>query len=221
MEARTRRTSGRCSVSPHAGPPFYFSPLSLIRTILTAAAVLALAAPASAQTLADYYDNPQAPTEIPLTAAARQPSIDALQATLYELVELKHDTHQSHWNVVGQNFYSLHDMLGEIYARVEGLIDLVAERKRALGAAADARPVAVAQNANLPPFPEGLLNDSEVPRILSDRFYTVVQRNAERLKSVGDADPSSQDVLIDVARELEKDLWQLRALQIQAPAGNR
>ncbi len=193
----------------------------MTRTLLTAAALFALAAPASAQTLADYYDNPQAPTEIPLTPATRQPSIDALQATLYELAELKHDTHQAHWNVVGQNFYALHDMLGEIYARVEGLIDLVAERKRALGAAADARPVAIAQSANLPLFPDGLLNDSDVPRLLSDRYYTIVQRNAERLKAIGDADPSSQDVLIDVARELEKDLWMLRALQIQAPAGNR
>ena len=193
----------------------------MIRPILTAVAVLALAGPASAQTLQDYYDNPQAPTEIPLTAAARQPSIDALQATLYELSELRHDTHQAHWNVVGQNFYALHDMLGEIYQRIFGLIDTVAERKRALGAAADARPSAVAASANLPEFPAGLLNDSEVPRILSDRFYTVIQRNAERLKSIGDADPSSQDVLIDVARELEKDLWMLRALQTQAPGGNR
>ncbi len=193
----------------------------MTRTILTAVAVLALAAPASSQTLADYYDNPQAQTQIPLTPADRQPSIDALQATLYELTELKHVTHQAHWNVVGQNFYALHDLLGEIYVRVEGLIDVVAERKRALGEAADARPVAVAQNANLPVFPEGLLNDSEVPRLLSDRYVTVVQRAEERVRSLGDADPTSQDVLIDVTRQLEKDLWMLRALQIQAPAGNR
>lgn len=193
----------------------------MTRTLLTAVAVLALAGPASAQTLSDYYDNPQAPTEVPLTPAARQPSIDALQATLYEITELKHATHQAHWNVVGQNFYALHDMLGEIYQRVSLLIDTVAERKRALGAAADARPVAVAAGANLPVFPEGLLNDSEVPRLLSDRFYTVVRRTEERVMALGDTDPSSQDVLIDVTRELEKDLWQLRALQIQAPGGNR
>ena len=199
---------------PRSGVHSHLS-LSLMSRILAFTALVAvLAVPASAQTLADYYDNPQASTEVPLTPADRQPSIDALQATLYELAELKHDTHQSHWNVVGQNFYALHDLLGEIYQRVEGLIDVVAERKRALGAAADARPVAIAQSANLPVFPDGLLADSEVPALLSDRYYTVVQRNAERLKAIGDADPSSQDVLIDVARELEKDLWMLRAFQL-------
>lgn len=112
-------------------------------------------------------------------------------------------------------------MLGEIYPRVGTLIDVVAERKRALGAAADARPAAVAAGANLPPFPEGLLADSEVPALLSDRYYTVAQRVAERLQSVADADPTTLDILIDVTRELEKDLWMLRALQLPGGGARR
>ena len=185
------------------------------RLVFTASVALLLAGAATAQTRADYI-HPAASAQLPIDAAARSTSTASLQATLYELDELKHATHQSHWNVVGPNFYALHDMLGEIYARVESLIDVVAERKRALGAAADARPVAVAQNANLPAMPDGLLDDFAVPALLSERYATVSQRVEARIQATSDTDPSTQDVLIDVSRELEKDLWMLRALQIPA-----
>ena len=103
------------------------------RLLLLAALVLAV--PASAQDLSVYRSD-EAAEQLPYDAATRQVSTDALQSTLYELISLKHATHQAHWNVVGQNFYSLHDLLGELYTALGAPIDAVAERKRALGAPA-------------------------------------------------------------------------------------
>lgn len=181
----------------------------------TAVALLALLAtvamPVSSQDLSVYRTAPSA-AQLPLTPALRATSNEALQASIYEFVELKHATHQAHWNVVGQNFYSLHELLGDIYAQIDGYIDLAAERKRALGVAADARPGAVAQNAGLPEFPAGLLNDYDVPRILSERFYTVTQRVQQRIQDTSD-DMVTQDLLIGINHDLEKQLWMLRALQ--------
>ncbi len=185
----------------------------MIRTLaLVALAVAAL--PASAQTLADY-NNPQAQSQVPLDAATRQVSNEALQATLYELISLKHADHQAHWNVVGQNFYSLHDLLGELYAALGPYIDQVAERKRALGVAADGDPGRTAQNDGMDPFPTGLLQDHEVPKVLSARYAMVSQNLQARIAATGEAgDPVTQDLLIAVTHEVEKHLWMLRSLQL-------
>ena len=186
---------------------------------LAAFAAALLAVPTSAQTL-DAYSRPEARQQVPFDAQTRAVSTEALQSTLYELIALQHATHQAHWNVVGQNFYSLHDMLGEIYQQIFGYIDTIAERKRALGESADGDPARVAAGANLPAYPTGLQQDYDVPAQLSDRFYTVAQRVEDRIQETGDAgDLSTQDALIGVARGLELDLWKLRALQLGAPAG--
>lgn len=117
-------------------------PPMLFRTVLLGAA-LALALPASAQDLSVYRSDAAA-SQVPYDTATRQVSSDALQSTLYELVSLQHADHQAHWNVVGQNFYSLHDLLGDLYSSLNPLIDRVAERKRALAVAADGDPGRVA-----------------------------------------------------------------------------
>ena len=187
----------------------------MTRSLLVAAFALAfLAVPASAQSL-DDYSNPAAADQLPLDAQTRRVSTDALQSTLYELVALQHSTHQAHWNVVGQNFYELHDLLGEIYNEIFPYIDMIAERKRALGVAADADPGRTAQNADLPAYPMGLQQDYDVPKQLSSQFYTVVQRVEDRIQTVGDAgDLSTQDALIDISRALELHLYKLRSLQL-------
>ena len=169
--------------------------------------------PAAAQDLSVYRSD-EAATQVPYDAPTRQVSNDALQATLYELISLKHADHQAHWNVVGQNFYSLHDLLGELYAALGPYIDRVAERKRALAAPADGDPGRTASSDGLDPFPQGLLNDYDVPMILSERYDEVVGRVEDRITETGDAgDSVTQDLLIDVANELEKHLWMLRSLQ--------
>ena len=202
---RRRRPSGN-----RAFHPYY--PMRL-RLTLVALAALGTAVPAAAQDLSVYRSD-RAATQVPYDAATRQTSDRALQATLYELISLKHADHQAHWNVVGQNFYSLHDLLGELYTALGPYIDQVAERQRALGLPADGDPGRVAEGDGLDPFPAGLLDDYRVPMILSDRYYQVAQRVEDRIETVGDAgDPVTQDLLIAVAHELEKHLWMLRALQ--------
>ena len=185
--------------------------------LLPALSALVLAVPASAQAL-DAYSNPAARDQLPLDQATRDVSTEALQSTLYELIALQHATQQAHWNAVGQNFYSLHDLLGEVYTQIFGYIDTIAERKLAVGEPADGDPARVAEGANLPPYPTGYQQDYEIPPQLSSRFYAVTQRVEGRIQETGDAgDLATQDALIGVVRGLELDLWKLRALQLGEP----
>ena len=141
----------------------------------------------------------------------RQASIEALQATTYDLIALSQATHQMHWNLVGPNFYQLHEMLGEFYQAQNGMFDVTAERMRTLGSPADGRLTASAQQSRLPEPPVAELNGIESVRQLAAQYKAVSDRINQRIDATGDTDPSSQDVLIDASRMIDKQLWMLTA----------
>ena len=57
----------------------------------------------------------------------------------------------------------------------------------------------------------GSLDAHVVVREVTHRVAEVSERVRHRMNRLGDADLASQDVLIEVARELEKQQWMLRA----------
>jgi starvation-inducible DNA-binding protein len=63
----------------------------------------------------------------------------------------------------------------------------------------------------LPPVERGELEDHLVVRELTVRLNDVAERLRERLERLGELDLASQDVGIEVLRELEKQLWMVRA----------
>jgi starvation-inducible DNA-binding protein len=161
------------------------------------------------------YGNKQANQLVTLTAQQRDSTGQALQNTVYELIALRHALQQAHWNVVGPLFYSLHDLLGHFYKDINGTIDRVAERRRALLLPVDGRPEAVAKNAQMNSVPLGLLKDYDVPKLLGQLYLTVAQRLRDRIKMTEKSDLVTQDLLIAVADTVESHLWKLRAFQRQ------
>lgn len=76
-------------------------------------------------------------------------SMDAvLQDLVNEMFGFYFKCHKYHWNVVGPNFFDLHDMFGDMYENVWGAIDKTAEYIRILGAMADIKPSSAASNAS-------------------------------------------------------------------------
>ncbi|KKN44183.1 hypothetical protein LCGC14_0695610 [marine sediment metagenome] len=61
----------------------------------------------------------------------------ALQSTLYELIDLYLAVHQLHWNVRGPEFYTLHDLIGDLHENLAGKMDMIAYRKLAFGTPSD------------------------------------------------------------------------------------
>jgi starvation-inducible DNA-binding protein len=134
-----------------------------------------------------------------------------MQATLVELIELSLFGKQLHWSVTGPLFKPLHEQLDELVDSWRELSDLVAERAVALGYYPDGQSATVAAGSGLARVERGALEDHVVVRELTGRVNDVADRVRERMNRMGDIDAASQDVLIEVLRELEKQLWMIRA----------
>lgn len=134
-----------------------------------------------------------------------------LQAVLVDLVDLSLLGKQLHWAVVGPHFRPLHLQLDELVDSWRDLGDTVAERAVALGVIPDGQSGAVAAATEIAPVERGAMEDKMVVRELTHRVAEVSERVRGKLGRVGELDLASQDVLIEVLRELEKQQWMLRA----------
>ena len=133
-----------------------------------------------------------------------------LQATLVELVDLSLLGKQLHWSVIGALFKPLHEHLDELVDSWRELSDTVAERAVALGFFPDGQAAAVSSGSEIPPVERGALATDVVVRDLVQRLAAVTERIRGRMDRLGELDLASQDVLIEVIRELEKQQWMLR-----------
>jgi starvation-inducible DNA-binding protein len=133
-----------------------------------------------------------------------------LQATLIELVDLSLLGKQLHWTIVGPFFRSLHLQLDELVDSWRELSDTVAERAVAIGFMPDGQAGAVAAAESHRELERAQIEDHAVVRELTQRVAEVCERTRERMDHLGEIDAASQDVVIEVLRELEKQLWMLR-----------
>ena len=139
-----------------------------------------------------------------------------LQATLVELVDLSLLGKQLHWTVVGPLFSPLHMQLDELIDCWREQADTVAERAVAIGFYPDGQSSVVAAGSKLRRLERGELEDHVVVRELTSRLAEVAERARERMDRLSELDAVTQDVLIQVVRALEKQLWMIRA---QSPDG--
>ena len=136
---------------------------------------------------------------------------EELQATLHLLIDLSLIGKQLHWAVVGPLFRPLHLQLDELVDSWRELSDTVAERAVALGFVPDGQAKAVAAGSQLAAVAPTALEDHLLVRELTHRIAEVSEQVRDRMNRLGDADLASQDVLIEVVRELEKQQWMLRS----------
>ncbi|MEV1085493.1 DNA starvation/stationary phase protection protein [Streptomyces sp. NPDC050211] len=146
-----------------------------------------------------------------LPEPARAIAGEALQNTLVDLLGLSLIGKQAHWNIVGPRFRSIHLQLDEVVTAARGYADTVAERAAALGLPPDGRPETIASAFTLPGPKDGWLRDTEVVQLLVDALETAIGRLRERIDATEKPDPVTQDLLIGITRELEKQRWMFDA----------
>jgi starvation-inducible DNA-binding protein len=139
-----------------------------------------------------------------------------LQATLVELVDLSLLGKQLHWNIFGRPFKPLHEHLDQLVDAWREMADTVAERAVALGVVPDGQAATVSASSGIAPVESGRLDTDSALAELVPRLADVAARIRAWTERLGELDLASQDVLIEVVRELEKQLWMLRA---SLPAG--
>tara|TARA_R110002072_G_scaffold31466_1_gene96901 strand:- start:10051 stop:10548 length:498 start_codon:yes stop_codon:yes gene_type:complete len=151
------------------------------------------------------------PIPFDLAEDARITAVDSLNAWLVDLIALGLRLKQSHWNLRGTRFQSVHEQLDEILVDVRNATDDIAERVVTLGAAADGRPSIVAKHMTLKDFPSGQLTVEQAIRASCGDLGGVIQHGRTCLEAVGRADPISEDLVISVLSALEKHHWMLDA----------
>jgi len=134
-----------------------------------------------------------------------------LQATLIELVDLSLLGKQLHWSVVGPLFRPLHLQLDELVDSWRELADTVAERAVAIGFSPDGQAAAVVADSEIAGIERGAVEDEVAVRELARRLAEVGERTRARMDRLAELDAASQDVLIEVVRALEEQLWMIRA----------
>lgn len=153
-----------------------------------------------------------APAHVPALGTHEREEIGReLQAMLVELVDLALIGKQLHWSVVGVNFRALHLQLDELIDSWRDLADTVAERAVAIGFWPDGQAAALTAASEIDPVERGAIADHEIVRELTQRLAEVDERARGRMDRLASLDAASQDVLIEVVRVLEKQLWMVRA----------
>ena len=151
----------------------------------------------------------QAPNFVPdMKDNVRNSVIDVLNARLTDCLDFRLAVKQAHWNIKGPNFIAIHELLDQVAARMDGHIDVMAERVVQIGGFANGTLQQVVQGSALEPYPQGIANQDDHLEALRDRLQQLAgacRAAITETEEAGDAD--SADIMTGVSRGLDKDLW--------------
>jgi len=153
----------------------------------------------------------KSPITSPLGDAEREATGAVLQATLVDLVDLSLIAKQAHWNVVGQNFRSAHLQLDELVAAARQYTDDVAERANAIGISPNGKAKTVVASSGIPEYPDNWQSVETTVAAIVDILGEVIKRLRKRIDETDKTDLVTQDLLIAIAAELEKQHWMWQA----------
>jgi starvation-inducible DNA-binding protein len=134
-----------------------------------------------------------------------------LQEALVDLTALSLNGKQAHWHVRGPQFLPVHEQLDAIVDDARTWADLVAERAVTLGTPVDGRAATVATETVVEAFPTGFVEDAKAVALKRGLVDDAVARLRSHVEELGELDPVTQDLVIEVLRGLEKHRWMLDA----------
>jgi starvation-inducible DNA-binding protein len=151
-------------------------------------------------------------TQNDLPIATREAVVALLNTRLAELLDLRLQAKQAHWNVKGANFIAWHELFDKVVDAADDAVDEVAERAVALGGVAKGTVAAVVSGSGLAAYNETLTQGVDHLRALSAAIATAgkqVRTAVDESAKLGDAGTS--DLFTGISRELDKLLWLLEA----------
>lgn len=146
------------------------------------------------------------PTKNDQPESLRKTVVEVLQSRLAELADLRSLALTAHWNVKGIHFKPLHELFGELAEELNDPIDDVAERIVQLGGYAEGSSKAVAAATPLATYPKELTSGKETVTFLTQELAKVAASVRQGIATTAE-DASSADLLTEVSRLLDKQLW--------------
>ncbi|MEV4178500.1 DNA starvation/stationary phase protection protein [Nonomuraea sp. NPDC049709] len=147
----------------------------------------------------------------PISGEARNTVAEALQGALVDLIDLSLVAKQAHWNLIGSHFRPIHLQLDEVTELARTHMDTIAERAVALGINPDGRSATISRSTKLPQPEGGWIEDGKVVATFTDILDGISKRMYERIQATDEPDPVSQDLLIAVAQDIDKQHWMFQA----------
>lgn len=117
-----------------------------------------------------------------------------------------------HWHVVGPNFKVLHEHFEEMYGQLQGFIDEIAERIRALDEMA---PATLESFLDMRQLADGdaTNTDGEMVDDLIEDLQHLSKEMASIIREAEDGqDHATADLITGQLREIEKQAWMLKSL---------
>jgi starvation-inducible DNA-binding protein len=130
-----------------------------------------------------------------------------LQVRLAALLDLQLTLKHVHWNVVGPNFISVHEMLDDFDAKVRPMSDATAERIRTLGGSPCGTPQRIVDTRHWEDYGVGRAMTDRHLEALDTVFSGVIDDHRKVMEKAGDIDPVTEDMLIAQVAELELMQW--------------
>ena len=134
-----------------------------------------------------------------------------LQNRLTALTDLHLTLKHVHWNVVGPNFISVHEMIDPQVDAVREMADTVAERIATLGASPIGTPGAIVADRDWSDYSIGRAGAIEHLGALDLVYNGVITDHRGAISATEELDPITQDLLIGQSAVLEQFHWFIRA----------
>lgn len=134
-----------------------------------------------------------------------------LQLRLHALNDLQLTLKHAHWNVVGRDFISVHEMLDPQIDLVRAMIDETAERIATLGVSPNGLPGALVTARPWDDYSIGRAHTSAHLAALDIVYTGFLKSHRKVLAEVGDLDPITEDMIIGQCAKLELFQWFMRA----------
>lgn len=134
-----------------------------------------------------------------------------LQDRLNALTDLHLTLKHVHWNVVGPNFVSVHEMLDPQVDAVREMADTTAERISTLGLSPVGTPGALVADRSWNDYSIGRAGAIEHLGALDLVYVGVIEDYRRDIAATEELDPVTQDMLIGQSGQLEQFHWFVRA----------
>jgi starvation-inducible DNA-binding protein len=166
------------------------------------------------------------PLNIGLSEEQRQGVVNLLNQDLSDSYLLVIKTKKYHWDVIGPQFRTLHQLWDEQYEALSLNIDAIAERIRALGGYPIGTAKGFLENASLREHAGDLPNASEMVERLVGDHEQVIRNLRGHIDECGDSfhDEGTADFLTGLMEQHEEMAWMLRSFLEGvnlAPSGQR
>lgn len=150
--------------------------------------------------------------EINLTEKQVKPVVDMLNDYLANYHIHYQKLRGCHWNIKGQNFFTLHLKFEELYTNAQLTIDEIAERVLTLGKAPHSRFSDYIKESGIKEIDTIGLADTAMVEAILDDMTKLIELERELLEATDRAgDDGSNDMVNRFMQFKEKTIWMLRS----------